>query len=219
MEIIVEGTGEKFFTPDKVIYNINFHSLGDTYESALYNGTEDVQIFIDKILLKNNFVKEDLKTRSFAVREEKKYDKEKDTYINCGFSYSQEAMLSFDYDKTLVSKLLSEISALANSPRCDITFSINNLKECKNLILELAYKDAENKAKAIAKAAGVSLKECKKIDFRPFSTSYMPDLDVSPFEGAKGAIYSASLPDKFANTFTPEDIKLSETLYCLWIAE
>ena len=77
MDIMVEGTGTRYYRPDEVEISLNFYTKTGSYESALEEGTKDVQIFIDKILEQMQFTKEDLKTRSFRVYEEKRYDYEK----------------------------------------------------------------------------------------------------------------------------------------------
>ena len=74
MEIIVEGKGTEYFTPDQVNFVINFYLKGQSYEETLSEGVKSVQNFIDSILLLNNFNKEDLKTRNFVIREETKYN-------------------------------------------------------------------------------------------------------------------------------------------------
>lgn len=72
MDIMVEGTGTRYYRPDEVEISLNFYTKTGSYESALEEGTKDVQIFIDKILEQMQFTKEDLKTRSFRVYEEKR---------------------------------------------------------------------------------------------------------------------------------------------------
>ena len=88
----------------------------------------------------------------------------------------------------------------------------------KRKILSKAYKEAELQAQAIAEAAGKSLKQCVKVDFKPFTTYYVSQTTIdSDMMHAKSAKLGAA--PAIINTFTPEDIELSETLYCLWIAE
>ena len=38
MEIIVQGKGTEFFTPNEVILNIGFHTKGQSYEEVLSEG-------------------------------------------------------------------------------------------------------------------------------------------------------------------------------------
>lgn len=71
MDIIVEGVGKKYYKPDEVKINLEFYTKANTYESALEEGTRDVQIFMNDVLGTMNFEKKDLKTRSFRVYEEK----------------------------------------------------------------------------------------------------------------------------------------------------
>lgn len=85
-------------------------------------------------------------------------------------------------------------------------------------ILSKAFKDAELQAQAIAEAAGKTLKQCMKVDFKPFTTTYVSKSILgSDMVACKSACTGAA--SSIVNTFTPEDIELSETLYCLWITE
>ena len=99
MEIIVEGKGVEYFTPDQVVLNIEFHTKGLSYEEALSEGVKNVQNFVSELLLRNGFNNEDMKTRSFVVREDKKYNESTRTYIFDGYLFNQSATIKFDYDK------------------------------------------------------------------------------------------------------------------------
>ena len=218
MEIIVKGTGFEYFTPDEVILNINFFAKRQSYEEALKEGVENVEIFINEILLKNGFNKDEMKTRSFIIREEKKYDEINRNYIFDGYSFNQSAKIKFEYDKEKIAKIMEDLSKLENSPNCQINFGIKDEKDCESKILAKAYKDAEEQAKIIANASGKTLKQCVKVDFKPFTTEYVsPSTFNSEMMYDKAAKVGAA--STIINTFTPEDIELSETLYCLWIAE
>ena len=218
MEIIVQGKGTEYFTPNEIILNINFFKKGSTYEEALNSGVICVQNFVNSILLTNNFNKEDMKTRSFVVREEKKYNNMTREYFFDGFSFTQHATIKFDYDKEKLANILEQLSKMDNAPQCHIEFGVKDEKECRRQILAKAYKDAELQAQAIADASGKTLKQCAKIDFKPFTTTYISQTN---FEGEMmyAKAERAGTATTIMNTFTPEDIELSETLYCLWIAE
>ncbi len=218
MEIIVQGKGTEYFAPNEVVLNIKFYTKGLTYEEVLNEGTKNVQYFVNELLLKNGFQKENMKTRNFVIREETKYNAITKNYDHNGYSFNQMAVLRFDYDKELMAKMMVEISKLDNAPMCQVNFDVKDAKECKRKILAKAYKDAEAQALAIAEASGKSLKCCQKVDFKPFTTEYVSN---SMFESnmmyAEKAVKGSA--QTIVNTFTPEDIELSETLYCLWIAE
>ena len=126
--------------------------------------------------------------------------------------------LKFDYDKELIANMMVSISKLDNAPMCQINFGLKDERKCRRDLLTSAYKDAENQAQAIAEASGKTLKYCQKVDFKPFTTNYVSqaiiDSDMMYAEKA-----CSGVTQTIVNTFTPEDIELSEILYCLWIAE
>lgn len=225
MDIMVEGTGKRYYRPDEVNISFDFYTKTGSYESALEEGTRDVQIFIEKILKEMNFSKEDLKTRSFRVYEEKRFDYEKKKEIKYGFVYTQWATLKIDYDINVVAEFMDRVSKLENPPKYTIAFNVKNEQQSKNEAMAEAYNRAKEKAEAIAKSAGKILKECVKVDFRPFEEivysgsalgSEIFEEETSNFsEKAR----KMSTKDTITNIFTPEDIEISETLYCLWVAE
>lgn len=218
MEIIVAGKCTNSFVPDEVRLNINFFVKGNTYEEVLNKGTLNIQLFIEEVLLKNNFKKDDMKTRSFIIKEEKKYNEITRNYDFDGYSFSQDAILKFDYNSNLMSNIIVAISKFSNSLTCQINFDLKDEEKCRKTLLANAYKDAENKAMVIAKASGKMLKCCQKVDFRPFTNDYVSNTMVGN-EMMYAEKYMKGAVQSIANNFTPEEIELTETLYCLWIAE
>ena len=221
MEIIVEGKGIKTVAPDQVIINFDFIIKGETYEEVLERGTKNVYDIIQSILVPNGFSKEDLKTRSFVIREERRYDEITRKYLFDGYSYNQQGTLKFDYDSNLLAHFMDALSKLANPPKAHINFGIKDEKASRKEMLALAYADAKEQAEAIACAAGLELKKCVKVDFKPFTTNYisMSNLDGNMLCAERAAFGMGSTAEVISNIFTPEDISLSETLYCLWRAE
>ena len=175
---MLEGRWLRYYRPEEVEISLNFYTKTNSYETALENGTRDVQIFISEILEKMNFEKDNLKTRSFRVYEETRYDYERKVEIKCGFAYTQSATLKFDYNIDVVAEFLERTSKLSNPPQYTIGFTVKNIQESKNEALADAYNMAREKAEAIAKAARKTLKECIKTDFRPFEES-VNSLEVS----------------------------------------
>lgn len=229
MDIIVEGVGKKFYTPDEVEINLDFYTRADSYEGALENGTKNVEIFITDVLEKMNFNKEIMKTRSFRVYEEKQYDYEKKIYIKLGYAYTQQANIKFDYSMNTIAKFMDMVSKLENPPKYHLVFNVKDIKKCKDEVLAEAYNKAKEKAETIANAAGKELKECVKTDFRPFeervvSRSSLNSQDMymekeMSIDGAKfGMAKRTGVQETIQTIFTPEDIEITETLYCLWVA-
>ncbi len=222
MDIMVQGNGKRFYKPDEVKISLDFYTKADSYESALENGTKDVQEFIERVLKQMNFLKEDLKTQSFRVYEEKRYDYENKIEIKLGFAYTQGATLKFDYDIKVIAEFMERASKLENPPKYTISFNVKNEQKRKNEAMADAYNSAKEKAEAIANAAGKNLKECIKTDFRPFEENIRSSSSLrnGMFE-QENANFSKRMSAKetITNIFTPEDIEISETLYCLWVTE
>ena len=220
MDIVVEGRASRFFKPDRVCINLNFYTLTQNYESALELGTKNVEEFVEKVFEKMNFSKEELKTRSFNIREENTYNVETKKYEFKGFSYSQTAKFVFDYDLKILSEFMELTSKLDNPPRYQISFAIKNEESAKSLVLADSYAKAEEKAKMIAMAAGKKLVECIKVDFRPFEEKIFSHsrLDETMQQERFGAAKLAAT-ESIQKIFTPEDIEITETLFCLWLAE
>ncbi|MCI8544641.1 MAG: SIMPL domain-containing protein [Bacilli bacterium] len=218
MEIVVEGKGKQLVTPDLIMLHLNFVTKGVTYEEVLEKGIENVQHFIE-LLVQNHFNKDDMKTRSFVIREDNKYNEVTRTYEKDGFSFNQQAFLTFDYNKDIMADLMVKLSKIENAPLCHLSFGVKEEKNIRRNILKDAYKEAEEQALAIALAAGKTLKVCEKIDFKPFSTSYISSSTLDGTMMRQSEVCYSGAVEKITNVFTPEDIELTETIYSLWIAE
>ena len=215
MEIIVQGKGTKYIKPNEVILNLTFTNKAKTYDVALSDGIRNVNYFVEEILIKNGFSKDELKTRSFVINEEKKYDEKMREYMDAGYSFNQVATLKFDYNMELLSRLILAISEMTIAPTYYIKFGVKDEEECRNEVLAKAYQNAYNQALAIVSSANKNLRYCQKVDFQPISNNYYSPAEFSSSFMRAKAVNS----DMIINSFTPEDIEISETLYCSWIAD
>lgn len=219
MDIMVEGVGEMRFTPDKITINYDFNCKEKTYESALTNGTKIVENYFDMIV-GMGFKKEDLKTRSFRVSENKVYNNEQRKYYPDGFTFNQRVVLEFNYDRKLLSRIMESTSKLTTPPTYTIEFGVKDNKEVEEKILQLAYNDAQFHAEAISRASGKVLKDCVKVSFQPFdadvvSSSRLDSREMMCYSKASARGVSESIE----NTFVPEDIVINKTIYCLFVTE
>lgn len=116
-----------------------------------------------------------------------------------------------------LSKLMEVTSKSKNPPRYQIMFNVKDCKKSQEDLLAIAFKDAESQAKSIAKASGKELKECLKVSFEPFDTD---NPSQTRYEGEM--MYkskSSAVRENICNTFVPEDITLSATIYCHFITK
>ena len=228
MDIMVQGEGKKFYKPNQVDISINFFANDETYEKSLKKGTETVEEFINLVLKELKINREELKTRNFRIYQNIRYDYQTKTQVDNGFDYNQSATLKLDYSMNIISEFMDKVSKLVNPPKYNMTFTIKEQEIAKKEVLEEAYIKAKEKAEAIAKASGKSLKDCIKVDFRPFdekvySYSSLSDddlmLGVDRACGAAPEKAMKTTKDVLQTIFTPEDVEIKETLYCLWVTE
>ncbi len=217
MKIIVQGKGDIRVKPDQIVMNISFQRKEKEYQEVLDRGVQQVEDFVTYILEENGFTKEQMKTTSFTICEETRYDEIMRQQVFEGYCYRQQAVLTFDYDMKRLSKLMGEIAKLSNPPHYQISFGVKDERECRRKLLKDAHQDGYYQALNIAEAAGKKLLRCEKADFQPFTTNYTSVTSYSDNcrmlgKGLGSAEFSM-------DTFIPEDIHLSEVLYCLWIAE
>lgn len=221
MDIVVQGKACKCYKPDEVTIKLEFYTNEKTYEDALKKGTAEVKLFINEVLEKMSFDKEDLKTTSLKIYEEKKFDYNKQEEIKLGFSYKQNAILKFDYDIEKISDFIERMSKLENNPNYTFEFNLKNEDECKAEVMKLAYLNAKLKAENIALATEKNIKECLKIDYKPFAENVIAGsrLEENNLVYKSMKINENSVQDTIKNIFTPEDICVTEEIYCLWLAE
>ena len=226
MEIVVEGTGTKELLPDLVKIEIKFKFLEKTYDKSLEVGTNSVTEFVNNVLPKLELKKDDLRTTRFniehVIENDYRTDKEKDL----GYQYEQISNIEFDYDKEKINTFMSEILRMNKIPEYDIRFDIKDRENANADALKLAFEECEKKAKLIAIASNLNLKKCQKTDFQPIENIRYMDFSSSRIQGSEDLDCPAFLRKKeektftgFTDSFTPEKIKIMQTIYTLWIAE
>lgn len=221
MDIMVQGEGKKFYKPDEVEISLNFYANDNTYEKVLEKGTKAVEIFISEVLEALNIKKDELKTRNFRIFQNIHYDYTKKKNVDLGYDYNQSATLKMDYDMAVVADFMEKVTKLKNPPRYTLNFTIKDKEAAKKEVMAAAYNKAKEKAETIAMAAGKTLKDCVKVDFRPFENPIQSRTRMSNDDLCLSLSMEkkASTSDMLQTIFTPEDVEMNETLYCLWIAE
>jgi len=226
MEIVVEGTGTKELLPDVVKIEIEFKFLEKTYDKSLEVGTNSVTEFIKKVLPKLELKKEDLRTTKFSIEHVIENDYRTDKEKDLGYQFEQKSNIEFDYDKDKINTFMSETLKMEQIPEYDIKFDIKDKENANADALKLAFEECEKKAKLIASASNLNLKKCQKTDFQPIENIRYMDFSSSRIIGNADLECPSFLRKKeektftgFTESFTPEKIKIMQTIYTLWIAE
>lgn len=216
MEITTIGRGKGKYVPDEVQINLVFQSRSIDYQTALTEGNKGIDEFVNEVLVKLGFNKNDLKIRNLIVREERKYNNQTGNNELVGYLFESDALLEFPYDKALITLFLNSISKLTNPPHFTLNFGLKNEEQHKNELLQKAYQDALNKAEVIAKSANKKVKESLKVSFEPLN---QPFSSLSSFDSRNILYTNETSIDNFVNYLNPVDIEVEEILYALFLAE
>lgn len=242
MNIIVEGKSEIEVEADLMIINLEFKCSDKTYDRALEKGTNSVKEVLDKIIPKLKLEESDFITKDFNISRKTKNNIFNGKEKELGFDFVQSAEIQLPYNRENLKNFMNEIVKLKTPPIYYLDFKVKNKEKLEKEIMKKALIEAESKAKLIAETANKKLINCEKIEYKnktgnwfefsksgsriTFDDEYDDseednDLEESTFL-RKRKILSLDKEvsyEKFSNTFTPEKIKLSEEIMCLWKAE
>lgn len=226
MEIVVQGTGIKEVIPDQIKIRIEFNFLEKTYDKSLEEGTKSVIEFINNVLPKLDLNKDDLKTLRFSIEHKTETDYKTDKKKDLGYQFEQISNIEFDYDKDKINTFMTEVLKMTQIPEYNISFDVKDKEEIKTEALKKAFEECEKKAKLIANASNRSLKKCQRTDFKPIDDIHHIDLSSTSIRGNGDLEIPSFLGKKdsktftgFTESFTPEKVKIVQTIYALWIAE
>ena len=220
MEIYASATAKRTYKPENVTVNLTFSVKEKTYEKSLKNGLLAVDDFVNNVLTKIGVTKEDFKTTKFTVNEETIYDSSKNKRIFDGYRFNQYSKITLDYDIKKLSLLMEQISVMENPPSYRAVFDVNDRDEKKNQVIGDAIRFSRTKAEVIALASGKQIEDIVRVDFKPFDgIGHSTQLDSRDFGAYKSAETSYMASNMIENNFTPEDIEISETVYCMFYAK
>lgn len=165
--IRVKGKGKISVKPDTIKITIKAKGLRWNYDETIERSTQDTRILRDA--LKNaGLDPKDLKTTYFSIDSKyesyrDKNDDYKDRFV--GYKYEHRTYIKFENDNKILGKVLYELAHCDVKVKFDINYTVKDKEKVKNDLLEIAVEDSTAKAKVLAKASGVKLKEILSIDY------------------------------------------------------
>ena len=161
--IKVTGKGTVFVKPDLIRLSMRLEGVCEKYEEALRQSSEQTEQ-LKRCFEKAGFLKEDLKTLSFHINTEyENYRDKKNEWKKkfAGYKFIHEMKIEFEADNQLLGKVLYAMSHCQAKPEFQITYTIKNAEEAKNLLLKRAVEDSKKKSEILAEAAGIHLGNIK----------------------------------------------------------
>lgn len=196
------GFGSISVKPDIGILTLNFNSIKPDIKSAVENLNRETKQATEQ-LSKLGLEKINQTTRNFGVRVNKIYEQGKTR--DSGYVASQQVEVKFKNSKVNVSKILS--SFLDDYRNLNFNFSFDasdSLKHAvENRIVELATKDAIEKAQILARSAKLTLG--KIIEIKRGSVPFFGMSQSGLTEDLNSVEYSAKIAGFEANDISFSD--------------
>ena len=165
--IRVKGKGKISVKPDTIKIMVKAEGLCWNYDETIEQSTQDTRILRDA--LKNaGLDPKNLKTTYFSIDSEyESYRDKNDDYKEkfVGYEYEHRTYIEFENDNKILGKVLYELAHCDVKVKFDINYTVKDKEKVKNDLLEKAVEDSTTKAKVLAKASGVKLKEILNIDY------------------------------------------------------
>lgn len=200
----VKGFGEVAVKPEEIAVCLTISQVDKNIQSAI-SGVELEKRTVIKDALSVGLKKENIIFSGYNVRQEYEYVQNLRKYR--GFKVTEIVEIKFDFDTNLLGNLIQTISSHI-SPVLSVYF-LADRKNYEDLLLEKAVKDAESKAKILAKASKTKLKGIKNIFYG------VNDEATVSYEQTEGALMkSASF-----NDVSVDDIKFYDTVVVEWEIE
>lgn len=215
MEIIVDGVAKKIVIPNEVIVNIYFKATDNDRETVINKGQNLVANFVEDVLVKLNYDKNELKTRNFSINEEKKYNEQTKKYEIDGYVFSQNAIFKMDYNNEIIEKFILQTSKLEQTIEMNFQFGLKNKEIFEKELIQEAYEDAIKKASMLAVIAKKEIKDNISTELiNKLNSNYISN---SIYE--RNALQMVSHNNQYINSLYPEDIELYVSVSTKWIAE
>lgn len=208
-KVNVIGYGRLLIQPDytKLIFKLNSESV--YYKNSL-DGLNVKVNFLTKVLMELGFLREEIKTEDYRIREDSYYNDKSRTYCKTGYKGIARISVSYPRDEEKTSSILENLIDVIHDVGIEINFYRFDFDSIEEKLIELALEDAKKKAKAIEKFSGVKLKHISNISYERSSAT--PSF-------LKEEIRSCQLTQDEIPMFNPEDEEVKREIFVEWEIE
>ncbi|MDR0384159.1 MAG: SIMPL domain-containing protein [Christensenellaceae bacterium] len=164
--------------------------------------------------------------------------------LNSTDNISRSFTMSFDYSKdTLIKFIDLTENSLKQKPFYEITFSFKDPEKNYNQVLEIAAKNAKQRAITIANGIGAKIKICQKVEFNdaiildakegrlasnplladnyeiPLSQIDKNIINDDKTEIKKNNSLTKAIISHIKDTFVMEEVEINAVIKCVWLAQ
>ena len=214
--IRVTGNGRIKLKPDMIRISLSLEGCYPEYGETLRRSSQDTERLKD-LLAGFGFERSDLKTLNFRV------DTEYESYMDMGafkqrfvgYKFFHWMKVEFDFDNELLGRVLYALANCDVKTEFRISYTVKDPESAKNELLGQAIADATEKASVLAKAAGLTLKEIRNIDY----SWGLIDFEIKPMDRMlmpKSCNSGAAAEPGYNIDIEPDDITVSDTVMVIW---
>ena len=209
--IKVTGKAKLSVAPDTINVVISLESKHEQYIDAV-NASSRIMEELQTSIVSIGYDKEDLKTSSFYINPHYENVNDNGIWRNIldGYEYCSELVMTIPNDNDRLSKLITCLTSTSVEPRIDLRYTVENQEIIREKLLESAILDCANKAKVMAKAAGVTLGEIINMEH----TGGNSDICSQPV-----SLYRSKASDMSANVsleINANNIELEDSATVIW---
>ena len=211
--IRVKGKGKISVKPDTIKITIKAEGLRWNYDETVEQSTKDTRILRDA-LEKAGLDPKNLKTTYFSIDSKyESYRDKNDDYKEkfVGYEYEHRTYIEFENDNKILGKVLYELARCDVKVKFDINYTVKDKEKVKNDLLEKAVEDSTTKAKVLAKASGVKLKEILSIDYS------WGEIEI--YSETMNDLMLCEAASRYDIDIEADDIDVRDTVTITWIIE
>ena len=211
--IRIKGKGKISVKPDTIKITIKAEGLRWNYDETIEQSTKDTKMLRDA-LEKAGLDPKNLKTTHFSIDSKYKsyHDKNNDYKEKfVGYEYNHRAYIEFDNDNKILGRVLYELAHCDVKVKFEINHTVKDKEKVKNDLLEKAVEDSTTKAKVLAKASGVKLKEILSIDYS------WGEIEI--YSETMNDLMLCEAASSYDIDIEADDIDVQDTVTITWIIE
>ena len=217
MDRIISITGKASLKQkvDQIEMGLVLDKLDKDYQKAYQKAASDLKQ-LQEVLQGLGFAEDECKTQDFNVSTEYESQRDKDgNYRDVfkGYRLSHSLQLTFPFDPIRLNAVLAGISSLKAKPQLNVRFTVADKEACRKQLLKKAAADARQKAQLLSEELGAQLAEIMEIRYENGGYDF-----YSPTRYGTGAMLKNARAEEAldAMSFAPEDVRISDTVSCIW---
>ncbi len=214
----VTGRAVLRVTPDQICIYLTLEGQDQNYELAVEKSAEKTRA-VKESLATVGFDSEDIRTTRFSIDPEYEGYDENGVWKQrfTGYRFNHGLKVLFDADKEKLGQVFSALAHCSAKPEFRVSYRVKDQEKAKSELIAKAVEDAKEKAKVLADASEVSLKEIISIDYS-FSTI---EMETSMMNYARCETLTAGKLLDSGNTqididVDPEDIEITDNVTLVW---